>query len=527
MKKQIKKCLDKCKPQYNSPKCIENLETCVILSKDRDFLNTQKGDTLEKALDNLENLLGRNDISLEHEGTGQKISSLIGDTLYMSTFKSDTIIINKEEDGTITLETSPDLENIGVGAKIYKAPNKLRTLVSDTLGITEEEGEIRIEFKGGGNCECYSDLIYVRNTYQGREELGTLNKPFKNIENAINFYIGNGTRSIPELYGRRIFVMRGDTYELMEHITASNLNLRLQEGATIRSYASRFIDTGELDTRLSHDIRLHLERDSKILLEGEGIVEWGRAHGDLSINRVFVSGKGTIENNTSPDYILSSFSEASQDDRSFISVKGVTLRSLSCKLVELNSYGKIVLENVYKEAGTMVPNSQGIPITEGTSIYNRKNGFLKEINCKFHHRPAGEVSPFVLSQESKTIIDKCNFKSDSALESFFSREYGVPELKVIFTDIEASHIRRITDGNIRTEVRFNNFPNTSAEEGSTDKGSLNTYGDTAYLHTDSYYNSREAQDPTLPSPLYKGALFIDERSTTTIDKWYLDVIRDI
>ena len=144
------------------------------------------------------------------------------------------------------------LKNVGVGEKIYKESTEydLKTLKSNTLSITSTENEIIIERPD----ELSIPQFIVNSDYTGTEELGTVQNPFKSLQNALNAYKGSGTNLSPEFSGTIITVQK-DTNVFTGSLSYSELNLVLKKGTILNSNPS-------LGTRI-------MDLDSDALLPGD------------------------------------------------------------------------------------------------------------------------------------------------------------------------------------------------------------------------------------------------------------------
>lgn len=116
-----------------------------------------------------------------------------------------------------------NVKSVGSGEPIYKdldaADNKhkIASVISDTIDISTEGDEtLRFEIPASG----VADFI-VNSSYTGIEELGTLAKPFKTIQAAMDAVVGTGSITSPEFTNQTIRIQVGNGYS---HTGDFNLN---------------------------------------------------------------------------------------------------------------------------------------------------------------------------------------------------------------------------------------------------------------------------------------------------------------
>lgn len=110
-----------------------------------------------------------------------------------------------------SLEKTYNAANVGTGVSVYKDTTTVgstntfnfKKSVSNTIMITEDGDDVRYEIIDGG-----VNQFIVNSDYIGNEELGTVTKPFKNLQNAVIAYIGTGTNIVPQYSGYTIKVLK-------------------------------------------------------------------------------------------------------------------------------------------------------------------------------------------------------------------------------------------------------------------------------------------------------------------------------
>jgi len=138
-----------------------------------------------------------------------------------------------------SLEQKYTIANIGSGQGVYKNTTivgdntqfNLKKLNSSSLNITTslDGNTITIDTLDSGIRR-----FIVNSDYTGLIEEGTVSRPFKNLQNSLNAYVGIGTNILPENSGVVIDVQK-DTNVFVGNLAYQNLNLIVREGATIVS----------------------------------------------------------------------------------------------------------------------------------------------------------------------------------------------------------------------------------------------------------------------------------------------------
>lgn len=141
-----------------------------------------------------------------------------------------------------SLEKIYSIENIGSGENIYKNSTvvnnntqfNLKKVNSNTLTITTsvDGNSLNIEQSDSG-----IPMFIVNSDYTGIEELGTISKPFKNLQNALDAYKGIGTNITPQFSGVTITIQK-DTNIFTGSLAYANLNIVIENGGAINSNPS-------------------------------------------------------------------------------------------------------------------------------------------------------------------------------------------------------------------------------------------------------------------------------------------------
>ena len=149
---------------------------------------------------------------------------------------------NKEYNFFLKAETL-DLVSIGTGAKVYKGYNdvlnrhELRSLVSNSISIQEEENMVRLEIPSTFQGTDY----YVNNNYFGAEQLGTASKPFKELKRCMDIILNRAyqdTTTFAWIESPNPSINGGNIYEKWD------LRTGLSDGA-VRVIIQSYTETNE------------------------------------------------------------------------------------------------------------------------------------------------------------------------------------------------------------------------------------------------------------------------------------------
>jgi len=287
----------------------------------------------------------------------------------------------KSTDNSVKIEQTPTFiniksykhKNVGNGSDIYRGRDangeyKISRLNSDTLSIEEQPdgstsiNTIKVEYEG-------INRFIVNNRYTGNEEKGSLAQPFKSLDSALNYYVGNGTKDNPEFEGSSIVVQRGDTYEFKGTVSHRGLTLIVDNNATIKSNPVNgwFMDLNPLDENLDTTNNIIINSGGSISLLKNGIRNKGVKDTSSGSKAISIEGEGTIVNgvnnsnfkiidiNSTSDPLYSSGRSAPE-----LSIKGVTIWS----------YQGIVWDIGGKKVTVYINNSK---IRSGMSSYSLAN----------------------------------------------------------------------------------------------------------------------------------------------------------
>lgn len=371
---------------------------------------------------------------------------------------TDDYIKVTETGGTYSLSFSYNLFSSNDNyIQVYPTPSgvsfglnvsEIQNLIPDIPDIpdTEIESSTLLVSKVGDTftIEVPSDGIkrfYVDNQYQGGNSDGSEAKPFTNITQAVNAYIGTGDNINPQFASQnaKIVVRRsGTTYTLPSSLLVNNLWLELEDGVSTRTGISNteyLIDYTQIPS--SYTGRFPIT-----------IVGAGRTGSSINVRKPFLSHDGRgIDNNqrilelrglrlgvnnanmTQPTIKVDS--QATSDQ-----IVGVRLFVIDCDIWN-NTYQSKLLS--FKGLGLGSFNNSEIrfktsdPETEGdtqTISMEVSGGSVDINNCRLKAyrefvNGAIRVGESTTENRGRIIMKNCIFEGDTPI--WFTTEGGSPE----------------------------------------------------------------------------------------------------
>lgn len=172
--------------------------------------------------------------------------------------------------------------------------HKFAGIISDTIDIQKEsDGNIRIETPPPFTDDGIPRFI-VNNLYTGVDELGTVGKPYKTIQNALDAFEGTGTPDIPQYQNGIIIIQKGDDYNFTGNFTYRNLNVIVEEGAVINHNPSatdkHIMNLNLLDESANVINTLQLATGVVINLHGDGFQNKGVTPTATTSKKIKISG---------------------------------------------------------------------------------------------------------------------------------------------------------------------------------------------------------------------------------------------
>ena len=407
-----------CAPKKCKPK---NCDCPVLLSSDCvnrvtanfECSNIETGLTLTETLEQLDAFICEkfqeinNSIDLQNVGNGVQIYkglSLTGKRQIRSLVSEGDLL-------TIILAGQNEIQFSIDEAELTNFVNELITtpcFTSETLTITEEDGCVKIELPTDTDIKRF----IVNSSYTGEEETGSLAKPFKTIQGALDAFVGTGTAENPENAGAEIVIQRGSgVYQFTGNFNYNDLTIILEENTTVRSNPSVgdwLVDYDLFSDTQTRTLRIVLRDNSFLRLAKNGFKNRGTTvTGSFSIRKsIFISGTGVVfqeTNSTTVSYTIleSDFDPFTtgiyrNDDIFTFRISGVTLHSRTQQVYKKGGVGYIEMDNVFLISalpennvnqnlrafehinGTVTINNSRI-ILGGQSVQIRNDGFTLDM----------------------------------------------------------------------------------------------------------------------------------------------------
>lgn len=334
-----------------------------------------------------------------------------------------------------SLEQKYLTQNVGTGIGLYKnttTTNSTNTfnfkkVLSDTIMITEDGDDIRYELASTDGVLSF----IVNSDYSGLVELGTITKPFKNLQNALLSYKGLGTNLLPEFQGAIIDVQK-DENVFTGSLSYNELNLFLRKGVylTTNPAVSEYVLDCDSDATLPIgmtpfgntapcNFKITVEEGAFIKLNKQGFKNRGtNLNTSSSLGKIIrLLGKGNIiiekdisVINPSVRTIISSNAD---NQPGFFNDSNVAQFDVQCNISTLNTKiidtgvnSKIYFTNSISQFGDTLSS-----FNEDTTPYNIDNSQLIAQDCNFANYNSGILlleSQFVFKNGGNILMSNCN-----------------------------------------------------------------------------------------------------------------------
>jgi len=200
-----------------------------------------------------------------------KTDIVVGFQQYEST-SADFILLSSSTDNSNLVESVGDGDiEVYKGFDTTDNKHQIRNIKSDTLLITIDGDAIKIEAEEvdlGGVRD-----FYVNNRYTGGDELGTIAKPYKTIDEAVSQFIGNVDGETqysiinPKNKGSRVVVQSSSSpYNFTSQLNIEGILFDIEEGASIYYQG---LEDYMIDTRVLNALRTN-ESGLAVNLYGKG-----------------------------------------------------------------------------------------------------------------------------------------------------------------------------------------------------------------------------------------------------------------
>jgi len=348
-------------------------------------------------------------------GTGAEIyagDNLLGEKKIRKINSSSDIITITQNPNDISLGIDEDalndfiednqkeytLNNLGTGEEIAIEPVsapvgdittfEFKTIKSNTLMISSTDTEISIESPESSEIQRF----IVNKDYAGVEELGTVSKPFKTIENAFTAFVGTGSVTNPEFANAIIFITRASTdYVYTGNLNYNNFILELETGTVINSNPSSgnyLLDFNSLNVLDNIDSTIILNENSNIALTKKGFINDGTTGIYSSYYKILrIKGTGTITalaDSTGSPSIKTIFESNytstvgyGNPSAALFSVNSINVISHNSPFVMKGGDGALLFENVnfqFCSPITLTMNTATVP-------FDFKGGEIQMLSC--------------------------------------------------------------------------------------------------------------------------------------------------
>lgn len=342
-----------CFPDNKCNECkIRTPSDCITVPVDLPNIGSEEGEVLTTVLEMIDEQLAITPpvptISITNVGEGEEIfkelsnlgnyefRTILGTGDVEVTQNGDTLEINVDIPTPIT-PTTYSVNNLGTGAEIYSGATtsptntqfNLKSIQSSTLSITQTEEVINIDTPETAMVPA----LYVNNQYVpsyseflsgNTKGQGTFAKPFTDtvvytspttftqtpntsIQNALDAYVGTGTRLNPEKVGQRIVIQNNSSsYTFEGDFNYTSINLTIE--GTVFSTTSGYLinmDNPSFFNATSSSATININ-EGTLSVNGLGFINSGN---NITTNTL-LTGRQLIVNSSGEGSILSTYNGA-------------------------------------------------------------------------------------------------------------------------------------------------------------------------------------------------------------------------
>ena len=298
------------------------------------------------------------------------------------------------ETGNIKIEKKAGI-NLGEGIPFYKGRNATTFLDEHyTAGTNSLTIQKELDEEGEETGIILFDIIeptdiprfIVNSASQSEEETGTLSKPFKTIQGALNAFVGTGTPTAPQFAGAEIIIQKGNGYLFTGSINYNSLTVILEEGTSVTSNPSIGIYLCDFDSlpSASANIRFLLKEGSLLSLSKSGFRNSGTsvASNNFQISKLIrISGTGVIsqtENGINDLYSIfeSNFTSGNtfnNDGFEQFQITGITLQTVSQSIYKKGGNSRLIINDI----NAILAGNLTLPTS--TKFFNQIGGTVRWI----------------------------------------------------------------------------------------------------------------------------------------------------
>lgn len=526
------------------PKCIQwgGADFCAI--------QVSQGGSLEDILLWVDNFIcNLSDFAVLNKNVGTGVGIYGGtDTDYYEKFRSlvnsDSVTVTEPDGDTIGFEVNTtwlasaiSLASIGTGAEVYKGLNgtdhEFRSIISNTLDVTQNADTIQIELNSFDDLPRY----IVNSAYTGTEELGTLAKPFKTIQAALDEFVGAGTADAPDNAGATIVVQKGSGYTFTGNLSYRNLTVVVEEDTDIThnpAAGSWFVDFDALDNTAA-EFTLEVRKGARVLLTQKGFRNQGSTGGTKTIK---LSGNGTVElsGTLAAGFVMFDVNSANaagydMPNQQNIYVEDVAIRSTEKDIWNVGRDG-----DLYFKDGSIRHASVGAAINVNSESFDQTGGTIDLDNVDLYINGASRVNGFTLTKDpaySCTLtLNACRLYFPQGIDNLFVNKGATdePTLNVqYFVVTESPTITEIFDSPILWEnvnFRYNIIPFGNIDPTVVDLTKGNTVSVSNIVNGDNIDSLQSFPDrTTAAASLLVGAKFINTNGGDAVTaNHFLDIV---
>lgn len=417
-------------------------------------LNIQSGLSLTETLEEMDAQICEkfgdigNSFSLINVGTGvaiykgvnlagnKEIKSLLAEEGGLLTITNNTneVLLAIDTDALLDYvaqnQRTYTVSNLEGGTPIYKEAEtvgtnidfKLRPIKSSTLTVGIEGDAITIETPD----ESDIPRLIVNSAYTGDEQLGTLSKPFKTIQGALDAFVGGVgfSNENPEMAGAEVVIQKGvGAYNFTGNFNYNTLTLILEEGTTVTSNPSVGNFLCDFDTMSDslNTLDIILKDKSELILEKSGFRNAGTTVTTNNINifkRITISGTGLLYQNSSDTTVnqytifesnYTNTNTFNNDGGSSIQVRGVEVKTNTQSVYKVGGNARISINKstIQVQAYILLPTS--------TVFFSQLGGSCLIDNCTLVVAPYYNVTLDKIFSLSKSVSINCEFQMINVL----------------------------------------------------------------------------------------------------------------
>lgn len=309
--------------------------------------------------------------------------------------------VSGAETGNIKIEKKAGI-NLGGGIPFYKGRNATTFLDEHyTAGTNSLSIQKQLDEEGEETGVILFDIIeptdiprfIVNSASQSEEETGTLSKPFKTIQGALNAFVGTGEPIAPQFPGSEIIIQKGIGYTFTGNISYNSLTIILEESTTVTSIPSSGINfLCDFDTlpNKSAYLRVILKDNSQIILQKSGFRNSGTTVASFNysiVKTIEITGTGRLIQSTtdlSPNIYkifesnFTSSNTFNNDGAGQIKISGISLSARTQSLYSIGGNSRFIIN------GCTLNIDGAIGLSQNSEFFNQIGGTVRINNSMLY-----------------------------------------------------------------------------------------------------------------------------------------------